>query len=304
MSAARPLFALLLFAASSFCAGCSPRAYVIGQVADAVSDPGGAFSRDDDPELVREAAPFGLKTMESLLEADPNHRGLLAALARGFTEYSAAYVAQDAIEASDPAAKAAGLSRARRLYARARDYGLRGLSAARPGFRAQLDADPAGAVASFGREDVPLLFWTGVSWTLLVSSSQDDPSTLADLPKCEAIMRRALALDETFDKGAIHEFFIAFEGGRSEAMGGSIERANRHYDRAMQLSGGKRVSPMVRLAESVAVRTQDRKLFTNLVDRALAYDALAESPENRLGNLIAQRKARYLKGRTDDLFLE
>ena len=117
-------------------------------------------------------------------------------------------------------------------------------------------------------------------------------------------MRRALALQEDFEDGAIQEYFIAFEGGRPEAMGGSAEKARLHFRRAMEISGGKKVSPLVTLAESVSVRAQDRKEFLELLDRALSFDARGGPPRYRLSNLVAQRKARWLKGRADELFLE
>lgn len=294
--------AAALFLAAA--AGCSPRAYVLRNVADAVSASGEAFATDDDPELVRDSVPFTLKAMESLLSAQPAHRGLLTSLARGFTQYAAAYVWQDAVESADPEASRVGRERALRLYLRAREYGMRGLSAGRPGFREEFAADPGKAASKTGREDVPLLFWTGVSWSLAIAAAPGDPEMLADLPRCEALMRRALALQEDFDAGAVHEFFIAFEGGRPEAMGGSAARARRHFERAMELSRGRRVSPLVALAESVSVRAQDRKEFLDLLDRALAFDARREAPEYRLANLVAQRKARWLKGRADELFVE
>ncbi|HSL91284.1 MAG TPA: TRAP transporter TatT component family protein [Candidatus Limnocylindrales bacterium] len=284
--------------------GCSPRTFVLHNVADAVSSGGEGFTTDDDPELVRDSLPFALKAMESLLEEQPDHRGLLTSLARGFTQYSAAFVWQDAVEASDPEDSRPGRVRARRLYLRAREYGLRGLSVGRPGFREEFAADPAKAASKMERDDVPLLFWTGVSWSLAISTAQDDPEMLADLPRCEVLMRRALALREDFDGGAIHEYFIAFEGGRPEAMGGSAARAKRHFERAMQLSRGRKVSPLVTLAETVSVRAQDRKEFLELLDRALSFDARGEAPEYRMANLLVQRKARWLKGRVDDLFLE
>jgi len=294
--------AAILFATWS--GGCSPRTYVLHKVADAVSSGGEGFATDDDPELVRDSVPFALKAMESLLAEQPHHRGLLTSLARGFTQYAAAFVWEDAAEASDPEVSRAGRERARRLYLRAREYGLRGLSAGRPGFREEFAADPVKAAAKADREDVPLLFWTGVSWSLAISTAQDDLEMLVDLPRCEALMRRALALQEDFDGGAIHEYFIAFEGGRPEAMGGSAERARRHFERAMEISRGRKVSPLVTLAETVSVRAQDRKEFLDLLDRALDFDARKEAPEYRLANLVAQRKARWLKGRADELFLE
>jgi predicted anti-sigma-YlaC factor YlaD len=181
---------------------------------------------------------------------------------------------------------------------------MRGLASGRPRFADRFREDAAGALATLGRDDVPLLYWTGVSWSLLVAGSADDPAAIADLPKCEALVRRALALDESYDRGAIHEYFVAFEGSRPEAMGGSASRARKHFERAVALSGGKRVSPYVTMAETVSVRAQDRAGFLSLLDRALSFDAEAGPAEYRLANLVAQRKARWLKGRADDLFLE
>jgi predicted anti-sigma-YlaC factor YlaD len=295
---------LLLSLLAASLAACSPREYVISRAANALSSGGEAFARDDDPELVREASPFPLKAMESLLAEQPENRGLLGALAKGFTQYSVAFVRQDAVEEGDPAKRSAGMERAVRLLLRAKEYGLRGLTVGRPGFPGRLEEDPAAAAAEAGAEDVPLLFWTAAPWSLAVASSADVPALLADLPRCEALMRRALALDERYDGGAIHEYFIAFEGGRSDAMGGSAERARRHFLRAMEISGGGKVSPLVTYAENVSVRAQDRKEFLDLLDRALAFDARGTAPEFRLANLVAQRRARWLKGRVDELFLD
>lgn len=295
---------LLVFVASWLFFACSPRTYVVSRMADAVASGGDTFARDDDPELVRDAVPFALKAMESLLAERPEHKGLLAALCKGFAQYGAAFVRQDAEEARDPAVRREGMERARRLLLRARDYGVRGLSVGRDGYAGELLGNPVFAVARVGAEDVPLLYWTAAAWSLAIAISPDAPTLLADLPRCEALMRRALALDERYDEGAVHEFFVAFEGGRPEAMGGSVERARRHFDRAVALSGGRKVSPLVTFAETVSVRTQNRKEFLDLLDRALAVDAQTSAPEHRMSNLVSQRRARWLKGRADELFLE
>jgi len=119
----------------------------------------------------------------------------------------------------------------------------------------------------------------------------------------EALIRRALDLEEGYDYGALHEFLITFQGSRSDTMGGSAEEARKHFDRAMELSGGHRASPLLALAESVSVRNQDRTEFESLLKRALAVDPDAK-PEWRLANLVMQRRARWLLGRTDLLFAE
>ena len=61
---------------------------VVDRIGDNLSDGGSVFTGDPDPDLVRDALPFGLKTYESLLAATPKHRGLLLASARGFAAYA------------------------------------------------------------------------------------------------------------------------------------------------------------------------------------------------------------------------
>jgi predicted anti-sigma-YlaC factor YlaD len=53
----------------------------------------------------------------------------------------------------------------------------------------------------------------------------------------------------------------------------------------------------------VSVAGPDRAEFERLLDRALAVDADA-APEFRLANLIAQRRAAWLRTRVDELFFE
>jgi len=128
-------------------------------------------------------------------------------------------------------------------------------------------------------------------------------SLVAELPIAEAMMRRALELDEDFEDGAIHEFFITYEGSRSEAMGGSAKRALEHFDRVVSLTRGEKASPYVLLASSVAVRKQDYKMFRKLLHKALAIDPDAV-PEWRLANILAQEKAQWLLDHSAELFLD
>ena len=115
-------------------------------------------------------------------------------------------------------------------------------------------------------------------------------------------MRKALELDEAYGNGSLHAFFIAFEGSRPAAMGGSIERAREHFERAIQLTGGKKASPYVTCAENVSVTQQNLDEFKMLLTTALAIDVDAE-PNYRLENILSQRRASWLLSHIEDLFL-
>lgn len=284
--------------------GCSVRRLAVNKLGDALAGGGTTFASDDDPELVKAAAPFSLKLMESLLAESPRHEALLFASASGFAQYSYAFVQQDAdeMEEKDLAAAEAMRERARRLYLRARNYGLRGLEVRYKGFEKSLRTDAKPAVARATVKDVPLLYWTAVSWAGAISLSKDNPDLIAEMPIVEAMIDRALALDERFGDGAIHSFLISYEMSRPGGTGEPAARAKQHFERAMELSGGRLAGPLVSYAEAVSVQQQDLKGFESLLKRAMAINPDAK-PEWRLVNLVTQRRAKWLLSRTDDLFL-
>lgn len=291
----------------AFCflaAGCSIRKIAVDKLGDALAAGGTTFASDDDPELVKAAAPFSLKLMESLLEESPKHRGLLFATTSGFTQYAFAFVQQDAdeMEEKDVAAASEIRGRARRLYLRARNYGLRGLEVTHPGFSKGLRRNPDASVRATRAPDVPLLYWTAVAWAAAIGDSKDNPDLIGELPIVEALIDRALELNESYDYGAIHSFLITYEMSRQGAEGRPEDRARSHFDRAMALCGGRLAGPLVALAEAVAVRNQNATEFKALLDRALAIDPDVK-PEWRLVNRVMQRRARWLLSRMDELFL-
>lgn len=71
----------------------------------------------------------------------------------------------------------------------------------------------------------------------------------------------------------------------------------------MDLSGGKRISPLVSLAENVSITTRNRAEFETLLDDAIAFDC-DRYPETRLADLLAPKRARQLKSLAGSLSLE
>jgi predicted anti-sigma-YlaC factor YlaD len=286
--------------------GCAVKRIAVNKVGDAIASGGTAYASDNDPELVQSAVPFSLKLMESLLEESPKHRGLLLATCKGFTEYSYAFVQEDAdeIEGTNLAEAARLRARARRLDLRARDYGIRGLEARHLGFGAALREDPRSAVRHItSAKDVPLLYWTAASWGEAISLSKNNPDLLADQPIVEALIDRAYKLAPDFEAGAIDSFLIAYEPSRQGAKGDPLVRSREHFARALALSHGQLAGPYVSLAETVSVQKQDRAEFQSLLNHALAINPDVK-PESRLENLLMQRRARWLLARVDELFVE
>ncbi len=300
----RTILALALLAAFACLPGCSIKRLAVNNVANTLTQGPDVFGTDDDPELVADALPFGLKTMESLLATLPKHEGLLLMLCKSFTEYSYAFVQSegDLLVNSDYRRASALHERAFKLYLRARGYGLRLLALHHPGIADSLRISPDRAVAKLTSKDVPALYWTGASWGSAIALGKDRPEMLADLPAIRALVSRGLALDERYEGGAFHEAAIVLDA-LPPAMGGSTASARKHFQRAVELSNDTKPSPYVTLAQSVSVLEQNRAEFRQLLERALTFDP-DRDPTQRLSTIVLQRKARALLDRQDEFFLD
>jgi hypothetical protein len=294
----------LLLAAPLAISSCSIKRLAVRSVANSLTSGPDVYGTDDDPELIRDALPFGLKTMESLLAVIPDHEGLLLTACKGYTQYAYAFVQSegDLLVNSDYTRATQLHERALKLYLRARGFGLRGLERRYKGVSEQLRLDPARAAARIQKRDVPMLYWTAAAWGSAISLGKDRPELLADLPAIRALMDRGVTLDEGFEGGAMHEALILLDA-LPEAMGGSEARARAHFARAVALSKDTKASPYVTLAQSVSVRKQDRREFESLLDRALVFDPDKE-PSQRLVTIVLQRKARALLEHEDEFFLD
>jgi predicted anti-sigma-YlaC factor YlaD len=285
-------------------AGCLKK-IALGSVADSLSASGNGYARDDDPELVRDSIPVIIKLMEQIHDALPKHRDLTVALTRTTTSYGVAFIAEDAdrLEDKDVAAARVVRARAKRMFLRGRGYGLEALEQSVPGIRAALegnDRDKRRAmIDKTKKEDVPALYWLGAAWGEAIANAKDDMGLVGELPIVVELMKRALVLDESYDEGAIHEFFITWDASQGEGR----QAAKKHLERALELSKNKKLSPLVTYAEAVCVDAQDKKEFVRLLNKVLAFDVDSD-PDHRLVNILAQRRARWLMSRIPDLFAE
>jgi hypothetical protein len=220
----------------------------------------------------------------------------------GFTQYAYGFLQMEAEQAEprDRAAAAELRGRALRMYERARAYCQRALELRHPGVGAAVKSNPTQALASMTVADVPALFWLGASLGGSVAVAERPILRLGDVVIVRAVMARALALDEGWEHGAIHEALIALDG-MPALLGGSAARAKEHFARAVALSKGTSAFAYVAMASSVAQPAKDRAEFTRLLEAAVAID-VSRAPGLRLANLIAQRRARWLLAQVDRIF--
>lgn len=285
--------------------GCSIKQVAISKMGDTLAESGSVYASDEDIELVGAALPFSLKTIEGLLVEVPDHKGLLITAASGFTQYSYVYVDLEALELEpvNPDRAAELKLRAKKLYLRGRSYALRAVELTQSHFIRELRRNPEATLAGFTEKNIPELYWLSLSWAAAIAADKSDMGMVADLNLIEPIMQRCLELDESYDKGALHEFMISYQGGRSPMQGGGPALAREHFARARELSGDIRVNSLVSLADSVSIGEQNRDEFELLLQQALDFN-VDIYPQTRLANLVSQKRARLLLSRSDNYFLE
>jgi hypothetical protein len=281
--------------------GCSPKRMGLNRMADALTSTAAAFTRDNDPEFVRQAAPSTLKMIEMMLEGSPEHEGLLMTACSGFTQYAYAFLQSDA-DAAEPGSTAARELRGRgaAMYDRARGYCVRALAVRHRAVQRELQGDAQAVLASMTAADVPALYWTAVAWGGALTLAENRLLRLPELTTVRALFTRALQLDEDWEGGAIHEAMIAVES-LPPLLGGSPVRAKEHFDRAVALSNGGSAFAYVTMATGVAQPAKDRREFERLLRAAIAVDP-SQRPSLRLANLIAQKRARNRLAQIDRLF--
>lgn len=282
---------------------CSLKRLALGSVAGSLAESSATLTREDDPELVRETLPVVMKAMEGVLISSPDDPGLRLATSQAFALYASGFLEADAerLEGSDYEAAEVLRARAIALHLRARDHALHALELAHPGIGARLRTEPVTAAAELEPTDVQAAYLTGGTWGLAIALGKDRADLVADVDAVRALLRRALELDEAYERGAIHEALIAIEA-LPAIMGGSPDKARAHYARALELSGGTRASVHVALATGVSVGAQERAEFERLLAQSLAVD-VSSDPDQRLANRLAQARARRLLARIDELFL-
>ena len=296
--------ALLLAVTAIALGGCSVRQMAIDSLGDALASGGSVYEADADVVLVGDALPFSLKLLDSLIAESPRHRGLLTAGSRAYLLYAYGFVgfAADELAREDVDRANVVRTRAHKLSMRAHGYAMRGLELRHPGLAARLAADPGATVLAVAdAQDVDLLHAAAASLGLAIGHAKGDAAMLARLPEVDALLARAIVLDEGWNDGALHELAISWRAARP----GILDRpaVDAHYARALALSRGTRAALFVAYAEAVAVREQDRVLFESLLARALAVDPEAR-PQEQLQNALAKRRAQWLAARVDQLFVE
>ena len=108
----------------------------------------------------------------------------------------------------------------------------------------------------------------------------------------EALIRRSVALDENAAYGLGHVILGAYH---ARIAGAELDESWKHFQRALQLTGGRSLMAKFQLAKTYYCMKADKAGYEKTLNEVVeAGDTL---PEQRLQNTIAKRRARRYLGK-------
>jgi hypothetical protein len=272
-------------------AGCGVhKKMTVVSAAALVEDVAKASYKQSDLRLVREGMPAYLMLMDGMVEGWPDNERLLLAAAQAYASYASAFVGAD-----DPAFRDTLLTRAKAYALQALEQ--RGISAPLTSPFAEFERQ----VGQTTRSDVPYVFWSASCWGNWIGAHANSITAVAELPRVEALMRRALTLDETYYYGGPHIFMGILYASRPPVAGGNLDLSKQHFSKAIEIGQGKFLMAYVYYADYFARKAFDRELFVSVLNKVLQTPA-DTVPELTLLNTVARHQAEALLGRTDEYF--
>jgi len=293
-----------------------------------------ALKQESDYEHAARALPGALKTVESFHAAYPGIWRLTWLASEGYCQYGTGFVEDEWEQAAwldkdfDKSEYIAG--RATKMYIRCMNYALEWLG----GDWAKTVMGPIDPLMARLRgagqgQRKPLLL-TAMGLGSAINMNKDKVEFIDMAGTAEMILKRIVVMDgdgkifvptdpeklKTWDQAAFDKTFGKAAGSppkdpveramphialgllytsRAEAIGGDPDQGKRHFERAIELTGGKFLLAKVFYARNYGRIRMQRDFFEKTLVEVLQTDP-AIYPEQRLANEIAHRRARrYLK---------
>ncbi len=275
------LFGVLLFT------GCS---YLLAPVTESMSQNlSNAVLNNDDPATVEAGAPAYLLLMDGLLEGNPDNESVLKASATLNSAYAGVFV-------RDP-------ERQKRLTTKALKYAFRALCL-RNEETCEIRKKPfeefEATLKALDEDDISALYTLGSTWASWIQADSGNWDAIAEVAHVKAIMEHVLALDEQYERGGVHLYLGVLATLLPPSLGGKPEVGRQHFERAVELSGGRNLMAKVMFAKQYARLIFERELHDQLLNEVIA----ADPKEYRLTliNTLAQKQAKELLATGDDYF--
>ena len=248
-----------------------------------------AILNNDDLATVESGGPAYLLMVDGLVQGKPDSVSLLSSAAKLYTAYTSVFI-KDRV-------------RAKKMTDKALSYAFRAVCVQKPdacslrSIRHQAFLD---IIAEMGIKDVPVFYNLGEAWASWIQAHRDSLVAIAELSRVEAIMNRVVELNELYEDGSAHFYLGVFSTLLPPALGGRPEEGRRHFEQAIEISGGRNLMVKVTFARQYARLIFDRKLHDRLLHEVLKADP--NFPGYTLINTLARQEAQELLDSADNYF--
>ncbi|MDX1405205.1 MAG: TRAP transporter TatT component family protein [Woeseiaceae bacterium] len=268
-------------------AGC---ASIMSSAASGLADNlSAAVLNQNDPETVRDGAPAYLLLLDSFIEGNPDDPAILAAAANLYATYGSVFADEQ--------------ERAARLTERARGYSTTAICNS---YRPSCDwvgmqfEEYVQTLEGLRKRHAEVVFSHGLASLAYIRTHSSDFTAIAMLPYSQALLERYLEINDGSDDAAIHTYLGILNSILPPSLGGEPDKARAHFERAIELSGGRNLGAKVEYAEGYARLLYERELHDSLLNEVIAADPV--EPGNTLLNVLAQRRAEELLASADEYF--
>lgn len=278
------LLLLLTGLATSGCAALMSNA--ASGMADSLSS---GILNHNDPDTVREGIPSYMIMMDGFVHDNPDDPAMLGAAAYLYASFGAGFV-------DDPA-------RASRITTRGRDYALRAVCieyAAACDWRELTYDEFVATLDGLGPQHADAVYTYSFATLAFLRAHSSDWNSLAELPQSEALVKRYLDITGSDANSSAHTYLGILLTLRPPALGGKPEEARQHFEKAIEMSGGRDLSAKVEFAKGYAKLLYDQELHDHLIGEVLESDPDVDGMT--LSNVLAQQEALRLQAEAYDYF--
>lgn len=291
-SSVRLMFLVVASVSIGVLAGCSSSRMAVRLVSPAIDPMMESIFAEEDLQIAEGAMEADIKLLGGLLRMSPAHRENQLRMAQLLAGYSLMFAEPDdkkrAIRLYQRSADAASLSM------RDRDLPELLLNGTRDQFRQGIEE-----LRVVDRES---LFWWSFATGGRLSLQLDDPATIVQLPRVEAVMHWCVQQAPEYFFGSGLLFLGAVMATRPVMLGGDPELANQYFDRVDSINDGQLWLVDLYRARYVCTASWDENQFVELLENLLQQEQLPPREDLRLLNSFARGQAVDLLERRYEFF--
>ena len=248
-----------------------------------------SMMNQEDPELVRTAAPAYLLMLDALVETYPDDETFLIPAAKLYGAYAGIFSNDEA--------------QTRRMANRAKDYAQRALCESEEDLCEALDQkleDIQIELGDLDEDELPLVYTYASSWASWIQANSSDWNAVAQLPKVKMLFKWVLSYETDYDNGTAQVYMGVLESQLPPSLGGRPDLAKLHFENAIRASNGRHLMAKVLYAQQYARLLFEQELHDRLLKEVLATDAKAEGLT--LINSLAKQQAAELLAESAEYF--